>query len=289
MNKRRLGSTGLEVAPIAIGSAPFGYVNRTNDWDPYSSEGRRKAIAAMHHALDRGINLVDTGPAYGNGHSETLFGEVMRTRRAECVLATKVWFDCDRQKTIDSVHASLKRLQTDHLDIVQVHTRWCTPAENEAILKGGLLDGLRALREEGKIGHIGITSEEPWILMPFLEEKDFEVFQISYNCIYQNAALHFLPAAAKAGVGVIAMRAMTSGILPVQARYLAPECTPERLYEMSLKFILGDSRIHAAIAGMRWPREIDQNIAVAENWSSPVDFADLPRATIAVYEAEDAL
>ena len=57
---------------------------------------------------------------YGDGYSETLVGEVMKTRRRDCVLASKVWYELDHQIAIDSVHASLKRLQTDHMDIVQV-------------------------------------------------------------------------------------------------------------------------------------------------------------------------
>ena len=76
-----------------------------------------------------GINYLDTAPAYGNGYSETLVGEVMKTRRKDCVLASKVWYELDHQGVIDSVHASLKRLQTDHIDILQIHGRMYTPAE----------------------------------------------------------------------------------------------------------------------------------------------------------------
>lgn len=287
MKKRALGRTGLQVTPIAIGGAPMGYRNPSNDWDPYAPEGRRMAIATIHHALDRGIGFVDTAPAYGDGHSETLFGEVLKTRRSECVLATKVWYDLDRERTIDSVHASLKRLQTEYLDVVQVHSRFATPAECDHILKGGLLDGLLAMKQAGKIGFIGITSEEPWTLMPFLDRPEFDVFQISYNCIYQNPALHFLPAAAKANAGITCMRAMTSGILPVIASYLAPECTPERLFEISLQYILADSRVHSALAGMRFQWEVDRNVDIAERFVPPIDFANLPRLTREVYEIQD--
>jgi aryl-alcohol dehydrogenase-like predicted oxidoreductase len=287
MKKRKLGRSGLEVSPIALGGAPFGYCNSANDWDPHTPAGRRVAIGTINHAIDRGINYLDTAPAYGDGYSETLFGEVMKTRRDECVLASKVWYDLDKEGTIDSVHQSLKRLQTDHIDVIQVHTRWCTAAESDHILNGGLLEGLLALREAGKIRFIGITAEEPWTLMPFLACPEFDVYQIAYNCIYQNAALHFLPESVKAGVGVSVMRAMTSGILPVMASYLAPECKPERLLELSLQFVLSDSRIHSAIAGMRWTREVDQNVKIAETWKPPTDFALLPRTTREVYEIED--
>ena len=79
------------------------------------------------------------------------------------------------------------------------------------------------MRETGKIGFIGITTEEPWTVTPFLYQNDINVYQIAYNFIYQAAARHFLIDAAKANVGVVTMRTMTSGILPLAARYLAPE------------------------------------------------------------------
>lgn len=85
-------------------------------------EGQRTAIATIHRALDVGINYIDTAPGYGKGHSETLIGEVMKTRRDECVLATKVpWRGMDRNVVVDSVDASLKRLGTDVIDVIQFH------------------------------------------------------------------------------------------------------------------------------------------------------------------------
>ena len=192
MDRRTLGRTGLAVSPIAIGGAAFTYVQKSAGWDPMSDEGRKVVHATLHSALDRGINYVDTAPAYGNGYSETLVGEVMKTRRDDCVLASKVWYELDHQGVVDSVHASLKRLQTDHIDILQVHGRMYTPAEVDHILHGGPLDALLDLREAGKIGHIGITTEEPWTVIPFLEHEAVEVYQIAYNIIYQAAARHFL-------------------------------------------------------------------------------------------------
>ena len=76
----------------------------------------------------------------------------MKTRRQDCVLASKVWYELDHQGVIDSVHASLKRLQTDHIDILQVHVRMYEPTEVEHVLNGGPLDALLELREAGKTG-----------------------------------------------------------------------------------------------------------------------------------------
>lgn len=288
MNKRTLGRTGLKVSPVAIGGAAFTYVHQARGWNPMSDEGRKTVYATLNAALDRGITYIDTAPAYGNGYSETLVGEVMKTRRNECVLASKVWYELDYQGVIDSVHASLKRLQTDHIDILQVHGRMYSPAEVEHIKTGGPLDALLELREAGKIGHIGITTEEPWTVIPFLANNNIEVYQIAYNIIYQGAARHFLIEAAKVNAGVVTMRTMTSGVFQREAALLAPEWQNARdLYEVSLKFVLSDSRVHAGIVGMRWPDEVEQNVRLVEGWEPPADLAAMPRLTFEVYKAED--
>lgn len=288
MQKRKLGRTGLEVSPIAIGGAAFTYVQQSTGWDPMSEDGRKVVHATLNAALDQGINYVDTAPAYGNGYSETLVGEVMKTRRQDCVLASKVWYEHDRQGVIDSVEQSLTRLQTDHIDILQVHGRMYTPAEVEHILHGGPLDALVELREAGKIGHIGVTTEEPWTVIPFLEHEAVEVYQIAYNIIYQAAARHFLIEAAKVDAGVVTMRTMTSGIFQREAALLAPEWQSARdLYEVALKFVLSDSRVHAGIVGMRWPEEVKQNVELLAGWEPTADFAAMPRLTFEVYKADD--
>jgi aryl-alcohol dehydrogenase-like predicted oxidoreductase len=266
MQRRKLGRTGLDVSPIAIGGAAFSYVHRSTGWDPMSEDGRTVVYETLNTALDRGITYIDTAPAYGNGYSETLIGEVMKIRRKDCVLASKVWYELDHQGVIDSVHASLKRLQTDHIDILQVHGRMYSPTEVEHVLHGGPLDALLELRAAGTIGHIGITSEAPWTVIPFLAHEAIEVYQIAYNIIYQAAARHFLIEAGKANAGVVTMRTMTSGIFQREMSFLAPEWQQAHdLYEVALKFVLSDSRVHAGIVGMRWPHEVEQNVQLLED------------------------
>ena len=289
MKHRQLGRTGLQVSPIAIGGAAFTYVQESRGWNPMSDEGRHLVHDTLNAALDGGINYIDTAPAYGNGYSEQLVGEVMRERRQDCVLASKVWYEHDRSGVIESVNGSLKRLQTDHIDILQIHGRMFLPEEVEHILHGGVLEALLELREVGKIRHIGITSEEPWTVIPFLEHEAIEVYQIAYNIIYQAASRHFLIEAAKVNAAVVTMRTMTSGVFQREAGFIAPEWQSARdLYEVALKFVLSDSRVHAGIIGMRWPEEVAHNLALLDGWVPPVDFAAMPRLTFEVYKAEDS-
>lgn len=289
MQRVALGNTGLLVSRLVLGGYPFGGVNRANDWDPWSVEGKKTVIETVNHALDRGINYIDTAPGYGGGKSEELIGQVMKSRRDECVLATKVgWDGLSKQEVLNSVHQSLKRLNTDRLDIVQFHGGMFTAAEYDHIVHGGPLDALKSLQESGEIGFIGVTTEEPWTARQFID-GNFDVFQLAYNFIYQAAARHVLNDAQAAGVGVVTMRTMTSGILQRLAGDLAPDWqNADDLFEVCLKFALSDSRVTAAIVGMRWPEEVDRNVDFAEAYVPAFDTADLPRMTADVYSAQDA-
>ncbi|MGI8868455.1 MAG: aldo/keto reductase [Mycobacteriales bacterium] len=284
-----LGRTGRTVSRLVLGGFPLGGVNRARGWDPWSAAGRRTAVATINHALDRGITYIDTAPSYGDGNSETLIGEVMRHRRHECLLATKVnWEGASAADVIGSVEASLRRLQTDHVDLVQIHGG-VYRAEDARFIAGGPLDGLRTMRADGKLRHIGITVEEPWTARPLLAETDVEVVQLAYNLIYQQAARRFLDEATEAGVGLVTMRTMTSGIFQRAAGLLAPEWQGAHdLYDACLKFVLADSRIHAPIVGMRWPDEVDRNVDLVESFHPDFDLAELPRLTAGIYAAEDA-
>jgi predicted aldo/keto reductase-like oxidoreductase len=84
------------------------------------------------------------------------------------------------------------------------------------------------------------------------------------------------------------MRPMTSGILQRTLRYLKPEWSAAEIYEVALKFVLSDSRVHVANVGMRWPTEVERNVALAEAFDPPFDIADLPRLTAGIYGDEDA-
>lgn len=285
--RRPLGRTGLMISPIALGGAAFAYRHLTAGWDPFTPEGRATVHDTIHVALDRGINYLDTAAYYGDGFSETIIGEVMRTRRKDCVLASKVWHELDRQGVIDSVHRSLDRLQTDRIDVMQVHGIAYTPAQAEHVA-GPVLEALVGLKEQGLIGHIGMTAEESWTLMPFVARPEVEVFQIAYNLILQSAGRYFLAEAAKCNAGVVTMRTMTSGLFQHEMKLLAPGLAEGTdLYALCLQFVLSDSRVHSGIVGARWASEITQNLDLIRDWEPQVDLASIPRTTVGLYQSED--
>ncbi|HEX2514217.1 MAG TPA: aldo/keto reductase, partial [Chloroflexota bacterium] len=222
MEQREFGSTGLRVSPIGLGGYPFGGVNRAAGWDPFTPEGRRTAVATIHRAIERGIDYVDTAPGYGSGNSESVFGEALSRvdYRGRVTLATKCPWAGSAAAVAESVEASLRRLRTDVIDVIQLHGGMFTAEQVRHILEEGPLDALRRLREQGKVRFLGFTCEEPWTARPLLASGAFDVVQLRYNLIYQGAALHALDEARAAGLGVAVMRPLTSGILQRTLRFL---------------------------------------------------------------------
>jgi aryl-alcohol dehydrogenase-like predicted oxidoreductase len=288
--KTRFGKTGLKVTRIALGGFPFGGVNKTRGWDPFTPDGHATAIKTVHAALDAGINIIDTAPSYGDGNSESIFGKAIKDRRDQLILGTKVSHRGSAKEVGASVEASLERLQTDVIDIIQFHGGAYTEKDVQHILDDGLVDVLQRFREQGKVRFLGFTVEEPWTARPLIKSGHFDVMQVRYNLIYQAAALQVLDEAREADLGLSVMRPLTSGILQRLAGYIAPgwERTHD-IYEVALKFVLSDSRVHVANVGMRWPEEVAKNVALTESFEPPFDMAQLPRLTIDIYRTEDEM
>jgi aryl-alcohol dehydrogenase-like predicted oxidoreductase len=287
----RLGKTNLQVTRLGLGGYPFGGVNRARGWDPFTPEGRATAVCTVHAALDAGINYIDTAPGYGDGNSEAIIGEATQGRRHEFVLATKVgsWEQAPEDVTA-SVEASLKRLRTDLIDLIQFHGGMYTQGQVHHLLNEGPLEALVALRGKGLVRFIGFTVEEPWTAKPLIASGQFDVMQVRYNIAYQSAAHHVLNEARERDMGVTVMRPMSSGIFQRMASYLAPKWQEAHdLYEVALKYVLSDSRVHVAHVGMRWPEEVARNVALVSSFVPPCDMADLPRGTAAVYQTDDEM
>jgi len=286
----RFGRTGLEVPRLGIGGYPFGGVNRARGWDSFTPDGRRTAIATIHAALDAGITYIDTAPGYGDGNSESIYGEALQGRRNGVILATKVGYRQSAADVVASVEASLRRLQTDHVDIIQFHGGEYTREDVRHIVDDGLLAAFEELRTRGLAGFLGFTTEEPWTALPLIATGRFDMVQLRYNFIYQAAAEHALDRAQEMDLGVAVMRPMTSGVLQRIASYLAPKWNDAHdIYEVALKFVLSDSRVHVANVGMRWLEEVARNVALVEGFVPPFDMAKLPRRTATIYRTDDQM
>ena len=202
--QRPLGKTGVEVSALALGGVIGMQLPPSAGHDP-------GAIAEA--ALNLGVTYFDTAPSYNNGQSETNYGQVLARRRQEVFLATKTG-DRTHDGTLRSIEQSLNRLQTDHLDLIQIHgisptedlDAWETPA--------GVLTALRKLRDQKVTRFIGLTGHDSAArLREAIERYEFDTLLTTLNPVSRRKPFRddLLPVANRKAMGVIAMKVMGGG------------------------------------------------------------------------------
>jgi aryl-alcohol dehydrogenase-like predicted oxidoreductase len=208
MKYRKLGRTGIEVSEIGYGAWGIGGIQWLGGNDT-------EALQALHKAIDAGLNFIDTALAYGDGHSEKLIGEVLRQRREQIYVATKIppknrqWparavplrdvFSYDY--VMECTEQSLRNLGVEAIDIQQLHVwhdDWATETE--------WLDALLKLREQGKVKYFGISINDyqPANALAVLRTRHIDTVQVIYNIFEQAPENELYPLCEQLNVGVIA-------------------------------------------------------------------------------------
>jgi aryl-alcohol dehydrogenase-like predicted oxidoreductase len=177
-----------------------------------------ESLSAIEAAFDLGVNFIDTSDAYGAGYSETLLGNALMGRRDKVVLATKggnVMVGPHRGKRIFDpdyisrvMEESLQRLQTDYIDLYQLHNPTV-----EVIEKSAVWEVLEAAKKAGKIRHYGVSINTMEEGSAAVKDGRAETIQVEYNLLAQDPADAFFPAAQQANVGIIARVPLKRGIL----------------------------------------------------------------------------
>jgi aryl-alcohol dehydrogenase-like predicted oxidoreductase len=216
MKYRKLGNTGLIVSEVALGTMQFGA--RMN----MGNLGQEDTSRMVKLALDRGINFIDTADVYSLGESETLLGNALRGVRDEIVLATKVRLPMDgnfnhsgatRVNIMREIERSLRRLQTDYIDLYQVHG-WdsITPLEET-------LRTLDDLVRQGKVRYIGLSNLMSWqaatavMLQERLGFEKYATAQMYYSLVGRGIEHEFLSFADYYGIGILVWSPLAGGFL----------------------------------------------------------------------------
>ena len=204
MQYRNLGHSDISVSTIGMGCVTFG-----REIDKQTSH------EIMNHAFEHGITLFDTAAAYGQGASELVVGEWLQSRNLQdqIVLATKVTGTLTRQRIVSSAETSLKRLQTDHIDLLQTHV-WdeSTPLEET-------LEALTALVQQGKVRYVGCSNYSASQLTSALtlSEQSRLIRMVSvqppYNLVQREIEAELLPLCAAENIGVISYSPLAAGFL----------------------------------------------------------------------------
>jgi len=300
MKYRTLGRTGLKVSEIGFGAWAIG-----GSWGPQKDED---SITALHGALDLGVNFIDTAAGYGEGRSERLIGKVLKERGDlnRVVVATKTppapgpWpptpycraEDRFSEKYLrENIEERLRNLQTDSIDILQLHT-W-TRAWNR---NPKPLEILNKLKEEGKIRFFGISTPEhdQNSMVQLMKDGWIDTVQVIYNIFEQEPAAELLPVAKECGVGIIVRVPFDESALTGKLRedtsfsegdfrniYFSGDRlsrtikrvkkveadlkdTGYTLSQGALKFVLAHSAVSTVIPGMRNKAQVDANCAVSD-------------------------
>lgn len=199
---RALGSTGRYVSILGLGGGGVFF----------KQENRDQAVEIVNRAIDLGIDYLDTAPSYGV--SEELYGEVVKYRRDEVFLATKV-HPRTREEAWRTMENSLKRLQTDHIDLIQVHGIENTDEVDQMMKPNGSLAAMMEAQEQGIAQRIGVTGHrDPDALLYALGRFDFDTVLMPVNIAdkhYLSFIDNVLPVAQERNMGVIGMKVYCAG------------------------------------------------------------------------------
>jgi aryl-alcohol dehydrogenase-like predicted oxidoreductase len=210
---RALGKTEIKVSEIGFGAWQMG---GPPFWE---SQGEKESLNAVSAAVDAGINLFDTAPVYGFGRSETLLGKGLKKCREKVVIATKcgllwkkeelgfLYNDLKPASIRMELETSLRRLQTDWIDIYQIHF----PSPDDPIEPA--METIARFMDEGKIRAIGVSNFEADLLKRANEVARVDSVQTKYNMLEREAEKEILPTAEKCGMGVLAYSPLASGLL----------------------------------------------------------------------------
>ncbi|RKG77556.1 aldo/keto reductase [Corallococcus terminator] len=220
--RRKLGRTGQEVSCVGLGGFHIG-----------KQKDEAESIALIRGALDQGINFLDNCWDYNEGKSEERMGKALRDGyRAKAFLMTKI-DGRDKKTAAKQIDESLQRLQTDHLDLLQLHEVIRESDPDKAFAEGGAMEALKEAQKAGKARFLGFTGHKsPDIHLKMLETAKahgfrFDAVQLPLNVMdahFNSFEKRVLPVLVKDGIGVLAMKCMGDPFILDSKTVTAPEC-----------------------------------------------------------------
>jgi aryl-alcohol dehydrogenase-like predicted oxidoreductase len=307
MKYRKLGRSGWDVSEISFGGWALG-----GQW---GQQDDRDSVAALHRAIDLGVNFIDTAEVYGEGRSEKIIGQVLNERPEQIYVATKTppmpgpWPPspyCRAEERYpeeylrSNVEERLKNLNTDCLDLLQLHT-WSRAFNRDPVP----FETLRSLRKEGKLRLIGVSTPEhdQNSVIDLMRGGYVDVVQVIYNLFDQEAAAELLPVAIETGTGIIVRVVFDEGVLTGKFRqgHTFPEDDFRRQYfagdrldravarveairqdiadaglddqltlpDTAIKFALSHPAVSTVIPGIRTVQQAEMNVAVSDRLDLP--------------------
>jgi aryl-alcohol dehydrogenase-like predicted oxidoreductase len=276
MNTHRLGKSDLFVSEIGLGCMSLG-------------TDEAKAVSIIHEALEQGINFLDTADLYDAGRNEEIIGQAIRHRRSDVIIATKVgnrripgqegWeWDPSKAYIKSAVKDSLRRLQTDYIDLYQLHGGTLQDPIRETI------EAFEELKQEGLIRYYGISSIRPNVIREYVEHSNIVSVMSQYSILDRRPEEEILPLLAKHEISLIARGPLAGGILTEQGQAKANKAyldyereellalhevlmqqtdASRTLTQTALQYPLSHPSVSAIIPGASSLEQLLQNISAA--------------------------
>ena len=214
MKYKQLGKTEMTVSTLSLGCWAFG------GGDVWGEQDDTDSIATVHAALDVGVNFFDTAEGYGGGYSEEVLGRALVGRRDKAIIATKVsQRHLDPAAVQQACENSLRRLQTDYIDLYQIHWPSRTAPLNETI------ETLQKLQAQGKVRAIGVCNFGVQDMSELLSIGHIESNQLPYNLLWRAIEFEIRPKCVEEGIGILCYSVLAQALLT--GKYASPGDVPE--------------------------------------------------------------
>jgi aryl-alcohol dehydrogenase-like predicted oxidoreductase len=274
---RKLGRTNLLVSEIGLGALEIG-----RDWgigNDNSRPSEEDAKELLLRALDIGINFIDTAPAYQL--SEERIGKALKGKRNQFYVATKCgeWFDgkesvydYSSSETRKFIESSLRRLQTDYIDLIQIHS-----GSAQVVQEGETLRAMEDAQREGKVRFFGISCDKTDAAFAAIENGRFDAIQVSFNPLFMDME-EVLKIAGERNIGVVIKDCLARGRLSGKSRLFADDKLKKsvgkletlakdkgmQLSELSLRFVLARAAVSTIIVGTKRIEHLEKNVASSD-------------------------
>ncbi len=299
MRKRVLGRTGLEVSAVSLGAweiggaVTFTFEGLGTIPHGWGARDDAESIDLIARCRDAGVNLIDTAPMYGGGHSEEVVGRALADCRDDWVVCTKggegatdgvAWKDFSRERLLWQIDESLRRLRMDHVDVYLLHG-----PSAEDIARGECLEAMEEIRRQGKARFVGVSIGPNEMGIELIGRGVVDVLQQAISIINPSAAQALLPAAVEHNVGIVARGVFSAGFLTGtvtadtefaaddrrswqnddskratarKAEALSPLTGPERSpAQLAIQYVLGLPGVSTVITGTGSWAHMAENIA----------------------------
>ena len=309
MKYRELGKTGIKVSEVGFGTWGIGGIS--NGAIAYGATNDDESKLALRRAFDLGVNFYDTSDIYGFGHGEELIGETFKYFRHNIIIASKVGFlnfdglhDFSSQHIRKTIEASLKRLQTDYIDVYQLHSPPIDLLKDDETV----LSTLESLKQEGKIRVIGISVRSPDDGIVATNQFGFEVIQVNFSLVDQRALENgLLDICERKKIGVVIRTPLCYGFLTgkytttdlfdpqdhrrkLSRRQIEKWANAYKVFveslshveqstnaQIALRFCLSYSGVSTVIPGMLTREQVEENVASSQ--MGALSSEDLQRIT----------